>query len=278
MSLPSIHRDDGQLPLEVWDKVIDNIANSSRRDTVACCLVCRAFVPRSRFYLYKRFTLQSRTQLDQFIHTLSNSPILCTRLRFLIINAGNGADQSWVSTVPFRLPLSVSSLSELLLQDVDVSVMHPDALKAFSHIRIEEVRLQRVRYSSYNQLARFFSISNTVLVYGQTETTHEVAALSRLPSRRGKQVFAFVLSWATLGSMTRSLDLSTCAGNWDIDFYVEESSSPETSAVALANIHRVFEQVCGQPDRAANFCVRLCVGFYDIKLCWYNGFLISVLA
>lgn len=132
MSLRFNGRDDRQLSLEVWEMIIDLVADdfiyltdSARHDVVACCLVCRVFVPRCRFRLYHDFILWSRTQLDHVVHTLSNSPILCARLRELTIDAGNGADQSWVSTVPFRLPLLVSSLNELSLRGVDLSVMHP---------------------------------------------------------------------------------------------------------------------------------------------------------
>lgn len=195
------------LPLELWEKVIDFVAGgthslsiSTGRDVTACCLVCRAFVPRCRFYLilptHGDFAIQSRTRLARVVQTLSNFPALWARLDKLIIDAGNGVDQSWISTVPFCLPLSIFRLNRLALRGVDLSVLHPEAHRGFSRIRIDEVLLCDVRYSSYTQLTRFFSISNTVAVYDQQAMTIEVAALRRLPPRQGPQRFTLQLSWA----------------------------------------------------------------------------------
>lgn len=280
MALPSNDRDGSlfELPLELWERIIDIVAGnvgylrqSQRHDIIACCLVCRAFVTRCRFHLYYQFTLRSGTQLEQLVHTLSASPILCNRLHGLTIDGRQVADQSWVSAAAFRLPPSISSLGTLFLRDVDLSVLHPEANRGFSRIRIPEVHLRDVRYSSYTQLTRFFSISNTVRVHGQPVATHEVAALRRLPPRRGPQRFYLHdLSWAVLDSMTQSLDLSTCTGDWGINVWIAGSRSWETSAVALANLCIAFEHICGQPDRQLDFRIRLHPGAHRIAFHWYD--------
>lgn len=230
IAVPSTGRDGFQLPHELWDKILDfvasNLYTSNRRDLIACCLVCRAFIPRCHFHLFEKLTLRSRTQLDHVIRMLSNSSILCARLRELTIDAGNGADQSWVSTTPFCLPLSISHLGILRHRGIDLSVLHPEAHKGFSRIHIDSVFLEDVRYSSCTQLTRFFSISTRVHVSNQPAMTHEVAALRRLPPspRQDLQDFYFNgLSWATLCSITQSLDLSTRTGQWLIRFVVDGS-------------------------------------------------------
>lgn len=275
MVLSSDGREGSLLPLELWDKVIDFVAGGTgylsrprKPDVIACCLVCRAFAPRCRFYLYQEFTLRSGTQLKQVDHVLSNSPILCNCLYRLIIDAGNGVDQLWVSTVPFSLPLSISSLDTLVLRGVDLSVLHPEFQKAFSRIRIDKVRLDDVRHWSYTQVTRFFSVANTVWAHGHPAMTDEVVALRRLPPRQTRQWFAFSSSWATLGSMTRELDLLTCTGEWKISFNIQGSSSHETSVPALANIRRGFEQICGQPDRKWDYKIQLYRESCNLYLQW----------
>lgn len=271
-----------QLPLELWDRIIDFVAgnlggSSERRDIVACSLVCWAFVNRCRFHLIHKLTIRSRAQLDQVIRILSNSPIFCARLSWLIIDAGNGADQSWVSTVPFRLPLSVSRLENLTVRGVDLRALHPQALQAFSRIRIDKVYLEDVRYSSYTQLTRFFSIATEVRVFKQPAMTHEVAALRRLPPspRQGERSFyVYGLLWATLCSMTQSLDLSTCTGEWRIHFRIDMSGSEETSGMALANIRRGFDQICEQPERVLSFRILLQLGGCWVKVKRYSHLLI----
>lgn len=156
------------------------ISESQRRDVIACCLVCRDFVPQCHFYLFWALKICSGIQLNQIICTLSSSPTLCTCISELILDAGNCPDQSWFSTVPFRLRQWTSYLHRLELWSVDLSVLHPTAPNVFSCVRIATVRLVDVHYSSYTQLTRFFSISNYVEVYDQPTMTCEVVALRQL--------------------------------------------------------------------------------------------------
>lgn len=272
------------LPQELWDEIIDLVAISTpslslspRRDIIACCSVCRAFVPRCRSHLKapRQLTVQSRAQLEEVARTLSTA--LGNRLEELAIDAGHDADQSWVSTVPFRLPRSISKLVMLFLSGVDLSVLHPQALQAFSHIHILQVHLRDVRYSSYTQLTRFFSISTRVIVSDLPAMTHEVAPLRRLPPspRQGLRQFELSgLSWATLSSMTESLDLSTCTGAWFLHFEIDGPSSEATSTIGLVNIRRGFEQICGQSERALKFNISLKLAQCSVGLQWYSDLLI----
>lgn len=61
---------------------------------------------------------------------------------------------------------------------------------------------------------------------------------------------------------------------WVICFAINESSSQETSGIALANIHRGFEQICRQPERTLSFNIVLDVGQCRVGLKWYSHLLI----
>ncbi|CCL98819.1 uncharacterized protein FIBRA_00824 [Fibroporia radiculosa] len=60
------------LPTEVWEQVIDwmPIVSWYRRDLISCALTCRAWLPRSRIYLYRKVTLRNARHLRAFVQLL----------------------------------------------------------------------------------------------------------------------------------------------------------------------------------------------------------------
>lgn len=63
-----------EMPTEVYEGIIDALGPDCA--TLAqCALTCRAWLPRSRYNLYRRTTLRSQAQLSSFSQTLHNSPV-----------------------------------------------------------------------------------------------------------------------------------------------------------------------------------------------------------
>lgn len=127
-------------PIKICEHVIDILAgdygdtedmvSEAQRDLRTSHLVCRAWVPRSRFHLFRKITVDSQDKL-QFIATFlhASSPhVDCVRVLKI---RGDGPDQSWISTVPFCLP-RLRYLEHLFFNTVDFTQQHPRFYQALS--------------------------------------------------------------------------------------------------------------------------------------------------
>lgn len=269
---------------------MDLLDVSWRRNVLACCMVHRAFMPRCRFHLYEHIKLCSGGNLTQVVHTLSQFPTLRKRVDCITIDATGSEDQSWVSSVPFCLPLTSFRLKPgiLVLQGVDLSVLHPSAHQAFARVGVfSNIVLQDVRYSSYTQLVRFLTIAYNVRISYQPDSDHKTGEITgRLPPGRSvnrlrapyssllTRRFTLDMSWAALGSITRDLDPFGFMGNWHIVFRGEYPSTRETtaSATALANILKAFKQNCRQSDQKSIISFDIQSGPCTIELRRYRPY------
>ncbi|KAI0651043.1 hypothetical protein C8Q79DRAFT_931162 [Trametes meyenii] len=90
------------LPHELWDSVIDhnrghldmnrsgskdqfNSILESYRVLCACCLVCQAWLPRSRLNLYSIVFLQEYRHVEQFLYALVSLPFLADHAHTLVV-------------------------------------------------------------------------------------------------------------------------------------------------------------------------------------------------
>lgn len=129
IAIASVPSNSPQLPLEVCEEIIDIVAGyyndgdplepEARRDLNACRLVCNAWLPRCRFHLYQEIFVDSPDGLQATATFLWRSCFHADRARLLRIRGGN-ADQSWISTVPLRLP-RLRHLTYLILVKVDIT-------------------------------------------------------------------------------------------------------------------------------------------------------------
>lgn len=134
-----------ELPVEVWEYVIDIIADFSfeseryplnygaRMDLTSCYLVCRAWGPRCRLYLFREIDIVSRDSLRLLSAFLRNSPFHAGLVRTLNIRGGD-AEQSWVPSVPLLLP-KLYNLRELSFDCVDFRRQHPRFSQLYSLFR-----------------------------------------------------------------------------------------------------------------------------------------------
>ncbi|KAH8097022.1 hypothetical protein BXZ70DRAFT_306364 [Cristinia sonorae] len=158
----SLHSKPNHLPIEVWETIIDHLFDgispaSSQKDLYACCLVCRSWLPRGRYYLYTNVTIRSSSSLEGVVHCLSNAPWLSARITELTLECypSDPTNRSWVSLAPFRLP-KLNSLRELTISGFDFSQRYPNFYQAYRqlpalHLNVSDVEC--ARYSQLTQLA-----------------------------------------------------------------------------------------------------------------------------
>ena len=161
-----------QLPVEVWEKVIDHIDPHPflrNRTFAAMSLTCRAFVPRVRYWMYQRVHIHSASHLAGITQVLSYTPSLCKRVKCLHLHGKHGSDASWVILALRRLGLGtrLTSLEEVKLWNVDLSVCHPElftALSLFCRYYSGHISFLHFRYSRLSQLAHCISAAQDCTV------------------------------------------------------------------------------------------------------------------
>ncbi|THH31250.1 hypothetical protein EUX98_g2937 [Antrodiella citrinella] len=191
------------VPIEVWDMIIDIVAQNDRNtkdQSLLCCfLVCRAWIPRCRFHLpvTKHVDLYSRDDLEDFGARLTAYPHLASKVDFLFIYGRKAGDTSiddmWVSSIPVMLP-PLPNLTSLSIYDIDFAHQHPDLPKLFSKlflgtfksgrvdltlIRVSFlhfVQVSRLAHATRAQSIRLMGCPLSIPIANRT-------ALNRLPSR-----------------------------------------------------------------------------------------------
>ncbi|TCD65640.1 hypothetical protein EIP91_002408 [Steccherinum ochraceum] len=161
-------------PIEVLEQILNFIKGSqgpydhtTAKTLAACCLVCKAFVPRSRYLLHQdvRIELQTTQDLERFIRSLKASPSLCGQVRVIDIDPTNHGrvDQSWISCA--LLQLSTYDFGARLCLDlraVDVQVLNPMALRGWTRRRLKRILLEEIPFTRYSQLQPFLSAAEEV--------------------------------------------------------------------------------------------------------------------
>ncbi|KAH8091419.1 hypothetical protein BXZ70DRAFT_1079838 [Cristinia sonorae] len=150
-----------RLPVEVWERVIDHLADDApsriRSSLIACSLVCRFWVSRSRYHLCTHdINLRSNQSLLSFEQYLKSSRELPPRIFRLIISTKPGDDQSWVSSAPIRLP-KLPNLNHLVLDCIDLSLQNVHFWRNFTLFACQYLELIGVRYSRHLTLSRVVS-------------------------------------------------------------------------------------------------------------------------
>lgn len=130
-----------ELPIEVWEQVIDEVADTNvsaydsvRSDLRACHLVCRSWVPRCRLHLFDSLNIDSHDTLQSIASFLQSSSFHADRVHELKIRGG-GPDDSWIAVAPLCLP-QLHHLRFLHLYSVDLSQQHPRLSQIYSRLRL----------------------------------------------------------------------------------------------------------------------------------------------
>ena len=110
-----------QLPIEVWERIIDN---SHRRNLVACALTCRAWFSRCRYWLYQDLHVRSEGGLDAVLETLSSAPDLAKYVHSLTVYGGEYYNLALITHALLHLGPKLTELSRLYIHSLDLTHGH----------------------------------------------------------------------------------------------------------------------------------------------------------
>ncbi|TCD65637.1 hypothetical protein EIP91_002405 [Steccherinum ochraceum] len=163
-------------PIEVWERILDLIEDcyslkefrSFSATLAACCSVCKALFPRSRYLLHQniKIVLASAKQLERFVRSLKALPSLCEQVKDIAIDVDQSSGRNHQSWVPCAL-LQLSTFKFgawlcLWLDGVDMQMLNPLALRGWTSRRLKQVYLDNVHFSRFSQLQPFLSIAEEV--------------------------------------------------------------------------------------------------------------------
>ncbi|KAH8089872.1 hypothetical protein BXZ70DRAFT_1011349 [Cristinia sonorae] len=204
-----------ELPNRVWESVIDYVAGSdptvlaSRENLYACALVCRAWVPRSSFWLFKTLTLRKASHLENAVLRMANTPRLAQHVEFLLIKCLPSRDLSWVSIVPLYLP-RMENLKKLVLIGFDFTKRNPNFYEVYRLFKVEHLNIADSIYSRYSQITQLaISVSAQKLDIRTQAQPH--LAPTNSP---GRLRFATRSNLRTLLLQTKWCDLQEISKHW----------------------------------------------------------------
>jgi len=153
------------IPVEVWERIIDIIAVTARTSLHSCSLVCRAWHIRSRYRLFKSIKLRNEEDIETLAGLASTDIHLQVVERLTICGIGGFDDYRGpiphLFTFAEKLLPFLPCLRVLVLRDADWGVMSGlgvnkdifGCLRTSSSIR--QLHLDNVRISSNIVFARF---------------------------------------------------------------------------------------------------------------------------
>ena len=119
--IPEVSNPSLRLPLEVYEIIIDIVAEDSSThrlcNLLACALTCRAWLPRSQLHLVMaQRTISGPKSLSSYVHTLHTHPELAERVSSVEIQARRQPlDDSpdWIDVVPEQLAPCLPQLDRI---------------------------------------------------------------------------------------------------------------------------------------------------------------------
>ncbi|TCD71578.1 hypothetical protein EIP91_007325 [Steccherinum ochraceum] len=132
----------------------------------ACSLVCRELLHSSRRHLFRDVSLRSAEELKEFITLCQRLPWLADCISLLYVYGSayqeEEKDQSWISTLPFRL-FSLVQLKDIRFHNVDLTRIHSSAYKAFHLHGPQSWTFSAVACTRYAQITRLLPATTTRL-------------------------------------------------------------------------------------------------------------------
>ncbi|TCD62063.1 hypothetical protein EIP91_007522 [Steccherinum ochraceum] len=136
---------------------VDKDWSTKIRTLKACSLVCHDLLHCSRRHLFRDLSLRSAEELEEFISLRKRLPWLadCISLLYVYGSAKHGAgkDQSWISTLPFRL-FPLIHLSDVRFHGVDLTTISASSYKAFHLHGPQNWTFSEVIFTRYSQITQ----------------------------------------------------------------------------------------------------------------------------
>ncbi|KAK0464520.1 uncharacterized protein EV420DRAFT_1048485 [Desarmillaria tabescens] len=122
------------LPIEIWEQIIGSLNRYDRRSFCACCLVCRAWVPISRHYIYDEVFLLSSSQADKFLKSLYlEATEIGLYVNSLSLHEGTGRnprEHLWLSKALLTLSRCLPNITNLTIDCVVPDTFDPSSWAA----------------------------------------------------------------------------------------------------------------------------------------------------
>ncbi|TCD61044.1 hypothetical protein EIP91_009132 [Steccherinum ochraceum] len=150
----------------------------------------------------------SRRSATSLAHLLRRFPELRQRIKRAKIWIKGTDDQSWVSCVPFLLPLQLDSLS--IEDDVDLSLLHPAAVRRLDLLRVKEIALYNVVYTRYSQISRCIGIYSEAAIWQLSKYDLSNCGFIRGKQTALKQIEVCVTSPTQFVHLLRNFTISSC--------------------------------------------------------------------
>lgn len=154
------------VPNDIWECVIDQCAYDKRL-LVRCCLTCRAWERRSRYWLEvakqrRLLYLSSKDELDTIVAEVSREPHLGSYVemisicRRMIFSSDDSSSSPWYHTFPLRLASKLPNVRELILDSkVDTSKMLSSSISLLRTFRsIDRIVLSECRFGTFTDFIR----------------------------------------------------------------------------------------------------------------------------
>ncbi|KZT08111.1 uncharacterized protein LAESUDRAFT_75822 [Laetiporus sulphureus 93-53] len=144
-----------QLPIEVWENVIDHLWDD--RDALkACIFVCRAWYSPSRFHLHRQIEIQSVKGVKAYVKELKQTPELSKRAHNMTIDGIWGSDLSSLSTAAILLARKLPRLERLTIRRSEWRpwTMHKDIFLHLSAFSVTRLVLYDVTFPSVTVFGR----------------------------------------------------------------------------------------------------------------------------
>ncbi|KAI0070603.1 hypothetical protein K474DRAFT_764026 [Panus rudis PR-1116 ss-1] len=111
------------------------------RSLAACCLVCKSWNPRSRFFLYRKIEIGTKGQVAAL-----------TRSRY-------STSQSGIATAVFSFTDKLDHLHTLILRSFSLQDVHPDWFAGLSNLKsVQSLELHRTEDVSLNASLRLLTL------------------------------------------------------------------------------------------------------------------------
>ncbi|KAI0710095.1 hypothetical protein C8Q76DRAFT_89035 [Earliella scabrosa] len=235
------------LPLEVEERIIDHL-QSHVRSLLSCCVVCKAWIPRARFHLFRRIYVTRKEELADLCSFLDSNPTLRGVIHGVTLSLAmvESPQLDLYQVAPLIL---LSQLPELRRWEL-VNPDHHDHSSSDDPIHfktiarygfgaygcLRELRLVSVRFFHCTELARFL-----LAIPSLVELECEDVKLDQLGSEDGLALLTSRLRGQTQISRLSLLLEVTCFTLEHLQLELGEmpssSSGQEDVARALTNTH-----------------------------------------
>lgn len=143
-----------KLPTEVCEAIIDRVAYMSGQKILArCCLVCRAWVPRTQMHLFSFVECTFKEDYHSIVHSVRQKPFLLRYIKSLWANNYNMPRATNVLATHHVPSMQLCSIVFL-----DLQIVHPTLYRfpsSTTSLRILQLILCKTR--DVNQLCRFLT-------------------------------------------------------------------------------------------------------------------------